>query len=87
MCSHTSIGKRIFDASVEGRRIEDIDIVQLGGGVAFKALSRTVLSVSVVDGSLSIVFSDNVPLVRMLSVVQGSEWHAIAYTHKFPWTD
>jgi Malectin domain len=87
LCSHTAVGKRVFDVNVEGLLIEDVDLVQLGGGVALKALTRTVPSVSVTDGALSIVFTDNVPLVRLFGAVLGSVHCAIHILTGFWWTD
>jgi Malectin domain len=49
--------------SVESELISDIDLVQLGGGTAFKALTRRVQSVYVGDGFLTIKLLDNVPLI------------------------
>jgi trimeric autotransporter adhesin len=62
LSSHAAVNKRVFDISVEGQMINDIDLVQLGGGVAFKALTRQV-NVQVSDGFLTIQLLDNVPLI------------------------
>jgi trimeric autotransporter adhesin len=62
LSSHTAVNKRVFDISVEGQMINDLDLVQLGGGVAFKALTRQV-NVQVSDGFLTIQLLDNVPLI------------------------
>jgi Malectin domain len=64
-CSHASIGARVFDVNVEGSPRNDIDIVRLGGNLAYKAVTVVFYPVIVNDGFLTINFMDNVPLVSI----------------------
>lgn len=57
------VGRRVFDVSIESRRVLDVDIVALGNGTAFTAITREVLAVPVSDGFLTIRFMDNVPMI------------------------
>jgi Malectin domain len=61
MLSYTAPNKRIFDVDVEGTAVNDIDVVQIGGQ-ANKAITRLV-TVTVIDGQLSIAFKFNIPKV------------------------
>ena len=47
---------------MEGTQVSDVDIVQLGGGVARKAVTLDV-STTVADGVLNIAFWKNNPMI------------------------
>lgn len=57
-------GMRVFDIDVEGIPLSDVDIVQLGGGVARKALTLDVTAL-VEDGFLNINFLNHVPKINI----------------------
>jgi len=62
----TEPGKRVFDIDVEGTALADVDIVQLGGGLARKAMTLDV-SATVSDGFLDISFLNNDPKINQPS--------------------
>jgi hypothetical protein len=59
----TDMDKRKFDIVIENGKViqKDIDIVQLGGGVAKKAIILRFGGVVVTDGSATIKFQNSVP--------------------------
>lgn len=59
---HTTVGMRVFDIVVEGIALPNVDLVQLGGGVAFKALTLDFFT-DVADGFLSINLLFNDPMI------------------------
>lgn len=56
----TAAGERVFDVNIEGIEFDDVDIVQLGGGVRLKALTLET-AVIVSDGFVSISLTNTVP--------------------------
>lgn len=59
---HTTADTRLFDVDVEGISLPDVDLFQLGGGVARKALTLDITT-AVSDGFLSINLFFNVPMI------------------------
>jgi hypothetical protein len=58
----TSVGKRVFGIDVEGTSLSNVDLVELGGGVARKAFTLDVAT-EVTDGFLNISFLLNDPVI------------------------
>jgi len=73
----TEPGKRVFDIDVEGTALSDVDIVQLGGDLARKAMTLDV-STTVSDGFLNINFLNNNPKIDQPSKFVNSAWNELS---------
>jgi hypothetical protein len=56
------VGERVWDASVEGTPIDDIDLVKLANGTSFTAVTLKSIVVCV-DGFITIKLLDNMPII------------------------